>query len=430
LKKRLFGVTANEGNHGEDVKECYYYLDNTPTHSYLNYLYKYPQAVFPYRELMERNRTRGTEEPEWKLTDSGVFDEERYFDVFVEYAKRGAEDIRIRATVINRGPERAVLHVLPTAWFRNTWTQRPGTARAGLRWGSGYTIDLEEPYYGQRRLYCDGSPELLFMENETNWERLYGGAKGYAKDGIKDCVVEGRRDAVNPQQLGTTGAAHYLIVLDPGESAAVRMQLAENEALPFADFDGIILERKAEADEFYSTVIPTGLTADARDVMRQALAGMSWSKQFYHYVANDWLKGDPGMPSPPAERKRGRNHESAHLYNADLIAMPDKWEYPWYTAWDLGIPVHSAGADRSGFRQGSVDADRARMVYASERSTTCVRVGIGRHQPSRACLGGMEGLRDREEEERFWGPYFSAADLSQTASQLYVVGQPRGCGGT
>jgi hypothetical protein len=337
LKERLFGVSAHEGNHGEDVKECYYYLDNTPTHSYMKYLYKYPQTAFPYRELVERNRARDRKEPEWELMDSGVFDEERYFDVFVEYAKAGAEDILIRVTSINRGPESARLHVLPTVWFRNTWAHCPGNPRPALRRARGFAIDLEDADLGQRRLYCDGSPELLFTENETNWGRLGGGTTAYSKDGINDYLVERRGDAVNPRQTGTKGAAHYLLMLRPGEIATLRIRLAAKEPAPFADFDRIFTERKEEADEFYSTIVPSGLTADARNVMRQSLAGMLWSKQFYYYAVKDWLNGDPGMPPPPDERKRGRNHEWGHLYNADVIAMPDKWEYPWYAAWDLAF---------------------------------------------------------------------------------------------
>jgi hypothetical protein len=337
LKERLFGLTGNEGNHGEDVKEEYFYLDSTPTHSYMKCLYKYPQAEFPYAKLVAENRRRDRRSPEYELMDTGVFDESRYFDVFVEYAKGSPEDILIRITVANRGPEPATLHLLPTVWFRNTWSWGNGGARPGMRQGGGYWIELEHPYYGSRRLFCEGSPELLFTGNETNFRRLYGGQNGYVKDGINDYVVHGQQDAVNPARAGTKAAAHYIMHLGPGEAASVRLRLTDRAAAEFGEFDRVFDQRRREADEFYSTVIPGHLSEDARNVMRQAFAGLLWSKQFYHYVIKDWLEGDPVFPTPPAERKSGRNREWSHLYNADVISMPDKWEYPWYAAWDLAF---------------------------------------------------------------------------------------------
>ena len=349
LKERVFGLTGNEGNHGEDVKEYYFYLDSTPTHSYMKYLYKYPQAAFPYGWLLEENRRRGRGGPEFELLDTGVFDEDRYFDVVVEYAKAGVEDILIRISVVNRGPESAHLVLLPTLWFRNTWSWGSDEPRPSLRRGKvqgrGALIEVHHPSYGPRWLYCEGSPELLFTENETNYRRLYGGENGspYVKDGINDYIVHGVKEAVNPERVGTKVAAHYPLTIAPGKTVTVRLRFTDTEIpatgeKPFGTaFDQIFGERQREAEEFYATLIPRDLSPDARSVMRQALAGLLWSKQFYHYVVKDWLEGDPAFPPAPAERKRGRNHEWTHLYNADVISMPDKWEYPWYAAWDLAF---------------------------------------------------------------------------------------------
>ena len=344
LKERLFGLTGNEGNHGEDVKECYFYLDSTPTHSYMKYLYKYPQAAFPYSQLVEENRRRDKHSPEFELMDTGVFADNRYFDVVVEYAKDAPEDILARITVTNHGPDRAELHLLPTVWFRNTWSWGNDGERPVLRKESGaeHGIELEHANLGRRSLACEGAPELLFTENETNLQRLYGSPNGspYVKDGINEYVVHGAHDAVNPKQIGTKAALHYVLSLAPGETQLVRLRLrpstASRESFGEA-FDGIFADRMREADEFYSTVIPSQLSPDARNVMRQAFAGMLWSKQFYHYVVRDWLKGDPAAPNPPSERLNGRNRDWSHLYNADVISMPDKWEYPWYAAWDLAF---------------------------------------------------------------------------------------------
>lgn len=339
LKERLFGLTGNEGIHGEDVKEYYFYLDSTPTHSYMKYLYKYPQGAFPYAGLVVENRRRDRRSPEYELLDTGVFDEDRYFDVFVEYAKASVEDLLIRISLVNRGPEPSPLHLLPTIWFRNTWSwgynePRPRLQRAKNRQGLGTVIEVNHHYYGQRWLYSEGAPELLFTENETNNRRLYGVENGapYAKDGINNYTVHGVKEAVNPEQVGTKAAAHYPLTIGPGETVTVRLRLTDTEMPltsggPFgAGFDQIFLERQREADAFYATVIPQDLSSDAQNVMRQALAGLLWSKQFYHYVVQQWLKGDPAFPPQPAERLWGRNHEWMHLYNADVISMPDKWE--------------------------------------------------------------------------------------------------------
>jgi len=364
LKERLFGLSGPEGNHGEDVKEYYFYLDSTPTHSYMKYLYKYPQKEFPYGQLVEENRKRGKSAPEYELIDTGVFDEDRYFDIFVEYAKADAEEILCRVTVINRGPETAQLHLLPTIWFRNRWSWGYDNSRSSMRRklvAAGLEVDaslieLEDERYGRRLLYCEGTPELLFTENETNSERLFGVANRspYVKDGINNYIVHGAREAVNPAQTGTKASAHYLLNLGADESATVRLHFTDKEdststVLIFGEvFDQIFSERQAEADEFYAQIIPQDLSPDAQNVMRQSFAGLLWSKQYYHYVVEEWLKGDPCCPPPPEERWHGRNHDWRHLYNSDVISMPDKWEYPWYAAWDLAfhcIPLSLVDSD-------------------------------------------------------------------------------------
>jgi hypothetical protein len=343
LKERLFGLTGNEGNHGEDVKEYYFYLDSTPTHSYMKYLYKYPQAEFPYGQLVAENRQRGKLQPEFELLDSGVFDGDRYFDVVVEYAKADLEDMLVKITATNRGSEEASLNLLPTIWFRNTWSwNQNGTSKPWLRRTSEGVVELNEPDLGKRWLYCDGAPELLFTENETNTQRLFNAANTspYVKDGINEYIVHGNQQAVNPEQRGTKASANYKLTIAPGATVTIRLRLT-NEQLDsrraFTLFDKTFASRLREADDFYETIIPKHLSADARLVMRQAFAGMLWSKQFYHYVIEQWLDGDPATPKPPQERVRGRNHEWKHLHNADVISMPDKWEYPWYAAWDLAF---------------------------------------------------------------------------------------------
>ena len=343
LKERLFGLTGNEGNHGEDVKEYYFYLDSTPTHSYMKYLYKYPQAEFPYARLVQENRQRGKDQPEFELLDTGVFAQNRYFDVFVEYAKGDVEDILVKITAVNRGPEEARIRLLPTIWFRNTWSWGGDDARPDMRQVAG-AIELDHPSLGKRWLYYDGAPELLFTENETNLQRLYGieNRCPCVKDGINDYIVKGDREAVSAEAMGTKAAAHYQLAIPPGGSATVRLRLSDIDfsgvaAAAFHGFDQLFSIRKKEADEFYGTVIPQDLSSDAQNVMRQSFAGMLWSKQFYHYEVKRWLDGDPGNPPPPPERKTARNKDWPNLYNADVISMPDKWEYPWYAAWDLAF---------------------------------------------------------------------------------------------
>jgi Mannosylglycerate hydrolase MGH1-like glycoside hydrolase domain len=340
LKERVFGLTNSEGNHGEDVKEYYFYIDSTPTHSYMKYLYKYPQREFPYRELVETNRRRSREELEYELLDAGAFDDDRYFDVFVEYAKAGPEDILIQIKVYNRGPEAARLHVLPTLWFRNTWSWRLDDRRPTLRESGPGVIDASHPELGNYVLACDGAPELLFTENETNAQRLWGqpNASRHVKDAFHARVILGNDAAVNPERVGTKAAAHYVIDVAAGASQTIRLRLAT--AVPeraFEGFEKILESRIADADEFYQRITPEALSEDEARVHRQALAGMLWGKQYYYFDLEQWLTEHRSHPMLEQARHGVRNTEWFHMLNADVISMPDKWEYPWYAAWDLAF---------------------------------------------------------------------------------------------
>ena len=376
LKERLFGLTNSEGNHGEDVKELYYYLDATPTHSYLKMLYKYPQREFPYAWLVEENRRRGKDKPEFELLDTGIFDDDRYFDVFVEYAKAGPDDILMLVTVHNCGPEEATIHLLPQLWFRNTWSWNNDQSKPTLRAKDEDTILAEHPDLGRYKLLLDNSvlhmrhesvqaQGLLFTDNETNVRRHYGqnDAPGCFKDAFHDFVIAGNKAAVNPQQTGTKAAALYQLTIPSGGFQHVRLRLARagqasilsgqerNSELSGSgkhgrqagslshpnDFDSILAQRRRETDEFYADLQRDITDLDARNVQRQAFAGMIWSKQFFYYDVPEWIHGDANQPPPPSERKHGRNAEWQHLNNADIISMPDKWEYPWYAAWDLAF---------------------------------------------------------------------------------------------
>jgi len=340
LKERLFGLTNGQGNHGEDVKELYYYLDSTPTHSYMKMLYKYPQAEFPYERLVEEGRRRGKGDPEFEILDTGVFDGDRYFDVFIEYAKAAPEDILIRVRAENRGPREAPLHLLPLIWFRNTWSWEEGARKPLLSLAGNGAIQVHGTEGQGYHLHQDGGGKALFCENESNRKRLYGagGESGFFKDGINDFVVRGLESAVHPRGIGTRAAFLFRFHLPPGGSAAVRLRLARDSLEePFGDFDDILERRRQEADTFYRELQADLPGEDARHVQRQALAGLLWSKQFYHYEVSRWLQGDPGQPPPPRERRLGRNREWLHLENSDIISMPDKWEYPWYAAWDLAF---------------------------------------------------------------------------------------------
>jgi hypothetical protein len=353
LKERLFGLTNSEGNHGEDVKEYYFYLDSTPTHSYMKYLYKYPQAAYPYNDLLETNRRRSKNDMEYELLDTGVFNDDRYFDIFVENAKDGPEDILVRITAVNRGPEAAELHLLPTLWFRNDWSswiaesnraaEKPGLKQMEAAAGTS-TVGVVHPLLGKYTLSCEGDVPLLFTDNETNNERLfpeYPNASPYVKDGINNYVVLGQKAAVNPDKKGTKVAAHYQINVGVGQTNVIRLRLSnsspEQKGKPFGkQFDEVFAERLREADEFYKSVTPPSVSEDAAKVMRQALAGMLWSKQFFFFDGDNWLDEHHSNPLHTGYRS-SRNSEWYHMLNEDIISMPDKWEYPWYAAWDLAF---------------------------------------------------------------------------------------------
>ncbi len=339
LKERLFGLTNSEGNHGEDVKELYYYLDATPTHSWMRMLYKYPHAEFPYAQLVEENRRRGAADPEFELLDTGVFDDNRYFDVEITYAKAAPDDILMEVVASNRGNDEAVLHVIPQLWARNTWSWKPGSEKPVLRRIGASEILATHPQMPPMRMVCDGTPELLFCDNESNTDRLWGHrTPGFFKDGINDYIVQGRRDAVNPAEFGTKAGVRYRLIVAGGGSVRLRIRLMPGDAKgSLRDFDKILDRGRAEADQFYRALQADVPDADACLVQRQALAGMLWSKQFYYFDVPEWLNGDPQQPRPPETRQRGRNADWPHLNNADIISMPDKWEYPWYAAWDLAF---------------------------------------------------------------------------------------------
>jgi len=346
LKERAFGLNGKEGNHGEDVKEYYFYLDNTPSHAYMRYLYKYPQQAYPYDQLVKENRRRGRKDFEFELLDTGIFDGGRYFDVFVEYGKVTAEDILVQIRAINHGPEKAVLHLLPTLWFRNTWSWNPGIEKPSLTLiGSNEGVSVLEaahPQLGRRRLYCEHPSEILFVENETNFKRLFGAANrsDYVKDGIDDYIVHGNRSAIHPDPKGTKAAVHHRLSIESGETRTVRLRLSDAENLqePFGDpFETALIQRKKEADAFYDRICPFPLNGEMRRIQRQAFAGMLWNKQYYHYVIYDWLNGDVAEPKPPAERRKGRNCGWMHIHSEDILSVPDKWEYPWFAAWDLAF---------------------------------------------------------------------------------------------
>ena len=352
LKERLFGLTNAEGNHGEDVKELYYYLDATPTHSYLKMLYKYPQRAFPYDQLVAENAKRGKTETEFELLDTGVFDDDRYFDIFVEYAKAAPDDILMRVTVHNRGPEAATIHLLPHLMFRNSWSWKKDFYKPNLRavrGGSAVAVEHEElgTFEFHPGAIDDGKtlPELLFCENETNRERIYGEKKvaGFFKDAFHEYLIKGNKDTVNPKRTGTKMCAHYELEIPAGGSREIKLRLARKSATkPFTDFDAIFSQALAEADLFYADAQDGLHDADLRSIQRQAFAGMIWSKQFYRFNVRTWLNGDPTQPPPPPERRHARNADWSHMNNADIISMPDKWEYPWFAAWDLAfhcIPI-------------------------------------------------------------------------------------------
>ena len=441
LKERLFGLTNSESNHGEDVKEYYFYLDSTPTHSYMKYLYKYPQAAFPYADLVETSRRRGRQEMEYELIDTGVFDQDRYFDVFVEYAKGSPEDILIQVTVHNRGPEPAELHVLPTLWFRNQWSWHASPDRPTLFQADGApgqsVVKAVDPNLGERYLYCEGDVPLLFTENETNTQRIFGVANRtpYVKDSINDYVVNGQAAAVNPEKKGTKVAAHCRLTVNPGQSQVVRLRLSDVAPAALAatnghgplgsHFDDVLQARRKEADEFYATVIPRSLHADAANVMRQALAGMLWSKQFYHYDVDKWLEERGSDPFKATRKTAPRNDHWHHMYNGDIISMPDKWEYPWYAAWDLAFHVLALTMVDVDFGKQQLQLDAPRALHAPQWPDAGVRVELWRCQSSRPCLVRDLHLPPGKGAKRLRRHQMAQELLSEAALELHLVGQPQ-----
>ena len=372
LKERLFGLTNSEGNHGEDVKEYYFYLDSTPTHSYMKYLYKYPQAAYPYADLVNTNRGRNRNEAEYELLDTGVFDDDRYFDVFVEYAKESPDDMLIQISVSNRGKKAASLHVVPTLWFRNTWSWPKGGSKPVLKLVKGskcsvihahHTDPLFQESLADHYLYCEGTVPLLFTENETNTQRIFGtpNRSPYVKDGINNYIVNGQKDAVNPGGVGTKASPHYQLTVGPGATEMVRLRLTKTEPGklrdPFGKFDAVVKERLTEADEFYDTLAPPAFKGerDRANLIRQSLAGMLWSKQYYFFDADQWLEEHHAHPLHREDKQVARNREWFHMVNDDIISMPDKWEYPWYAAWDLAFHTIALAAVDPDFAKQQLD---------------------------------------------------------------------------
>jgi hypothetical protein len=379
LKERLFGLSGPQGNHGEDVKELYWYLDNTPSHSYMRMLYRYPQIRFPYEELVIRNGGRSRIEPEFELWQTNALAEQRYFDIEIAYAKRSPEDILIRATATNRGLQPAILHFLPTIWFRNTWSWGRDPRKPILREGAPAMVEASHDGLGRYELHCENADALLFTENESNLERLWGlpNRSPFVKDSINDAVTQNKRDLVNPSKVGTKAAAHYHILIAPTESVSIRLRLRKVDHHPspgdsvvplspgervgvratrlFDDFDEIFGRRQNEADEFYDSIAPVNLTSEDKAIQRQALAGLLWTKQFYYYIVEEWLKGDPASPPPPASRWDGRNARWRHLYNERVMSMPDSWEFPWYASWDLAFHCIPLALVDPHFAKGQLD---------------------------------------------------------------------------
>ncbi len=380
LKERLFGLTGSEGNHGEDVKELYYYLDSTPTHSYMKFLYKYPQAEFPYLRLIEENRDRSKHQGEYELIDTGIFAENKYFDVFVEYAKADVEDIIIKITVANRGPEDAKLNVLPTVWFRNTWSWTGEKAGCSLSQSGSNSIEIECEDYGKRWLYFDEAPELLFTENETNNERLFKAENNgkFVKDGFGEYLINGMTGAVNPAKTGTKAAGNYELTVPAESETVIRLRLTDKKVSTgtskekkkdstFGDFDRIFEQRKKEADEFFANIVSADLSEDAKCIQRQAFAGMLWSKQFYHYVVKDWLEGDAAMPKPPESRLRRPEQRlgTSTQFGRDLDAR--QMGISMVRRVGSGVSLHPACDDRSRVCKRSAHINASRMVHAPER---------------------------------------------------------------
>ena len=433
LKERLFGLANEEGNHGEDVKEYYYYLDGLPSHAFMRMLYKYPQVEFPYDRLYREGRRRGRADTEFELIDAlhEAFAAGRYFDIFVDYAKASQKDILCRITAYNRGPEPAPLHIAPQVWFRNTWSWGHQAERPVLEAAGSATVSGHHRHLGQCHWYLDiepHAPALLFTENETNFERLFGVVNHgpFVKDAFHEAIVNGRANKVNPDRRGSKAAAHYHKMIAPGGSCEVRTRFTHDSLQnPFDDFDSIVERRMAETDEFYRTIQPEGLDEDQRTVQRQAYAGLLWTKQFYHYSIELWLDGDPAGPEPPPARREGRNAEWQHVYNLDVLSVPDKWEYPWFAAWDTAFHcIVLARLDPEWAKRQVVLLLREWYMHPSGQLPAYEWDFSDANPPVHA------RLRDHPRPDRRSRYSVSRGSVSQALAQLYLVGQPQGSRGT
>ena len=441
LKERLFGLTNSEGNHGEDVKEYYFYVDSTPTHSYMKYLYKYPQAAYPYADLVETNRRRNRNDMEYELLDTGVFDDDRYFDVFVEYAKAAAEDILVRITAVNRGPDAADLHLLPTLWFRNDWSKWIAESNRSpekptlkqIEGPAGATsVAAAHPLLGEFILSCEGDVPLLFTENETNHARLFGteNESPYVKDGINECVVHGRQDTVNPKKHGTKVAAHYQVTIGAGQTSVIRLRLAsripDQKGQPFGKpFDQHFADRLRESDEFYQAVTPPSVSKDAANVMRQALAGMLWSKQFFFFDGDNWLDEHHSNPLHRGYRNT-RNSEWFHMLNRDIISMPDKWEYPWYAAWDLAFHTLPLSIVDSDFAKEQMELMLRGAYLHPNGQIPAYEWNFSDVNPPVHAFATLFLHRTEQALRGEGGRRFPQGDVQQARAELHLVGQPQG----
>ncbi len=436
LKERLFGLTGNEGNHGEDVKEYYFYLDNVPSHAYMKCLYKYPQRAFPYADLVAENRRRGRRDPEYELIDTGIFADDRYFDVFVEYAKAAPDDIMILVRAVNHGPEVATLHLLPTLWFKNDWSWVPGRARPQIVIAKSDPIGTRARGGESRDRAAIGSIAIrrtTSCSRKTNrtWRgcSVSPNASPFVKDAFHAFVVDGRRDAVNPAHTGSKAAPLYVRPVGPGETAVVRLRLCNAGDLgqPLGEtFDATFALRKREADDFYQRVTPFALPEDMRNVQRQAFAGMLWSKQYYRFMVHRWLEGDRAGPPPPEERKQGRDHEWWHLAAGDVLSMPDKWEYPWFAAWDMAFHCVAFAMIDPDFAKNQLLLLTREWYMHPNGQIPAYEWAFGDCQSAGARVGRDPRLPDRGQDVRPQGSRVPRADLPEAADQLHVVGQPQG----
>ena len=432
LKERLFGLSGSEGNHGEDVKEYYFYLDNVPSHAYMRYLYKYPQGAFPYDDLVAENRRRTRKDFEYELLDTGIFEGDCYFDVFVEYAKAAEEEILIRINIANRGKESAPLHILPTLWFRNTWSWFPDAPKPKLAM-KGAAAHADHPELGSYFLYAEKPKEWVFTENETNKKRLFGSenASPYVKDAFHEYVVHGNRDAVNPKMTGTKTAAHFDRIVQPGTTEAIRLRLSKDGSLkdPFGkEFADTFQKRKQEADDFYEDITPFPLSDDMRNVQRQAFAGMLWNKQYYEYDVEKWLKGDPIPPLPPADRKRGRNSRWKMLKAANVFSMPDKWEYPWFAAWDLAFHAVTFALIDPDFAKHQLLLLTKEWYMHPDGQIPAYEWDFGDVNPP---VHAWAAFRIYQIEEKRYGrkdKAFLEEIFLKALHEFYLVGQPERCG--